>query len=723
MRFPLSRTAALVALGLLVLTDNRRLRTEEPKVPAGAKANQVTADLDGYRQVVAPFLQQHCSKCHGAEKKEAGLALQSLNADLVAGGHAKKWRRVLDQLQQGEMPPKGETQPEKAALLRVTAWLRRELAKSPGGDREYRAGTHLPAFGNRVDHQALFHPEPGTVASTPARLWRISPHIYWELVKDLTRGFPDTIPQAFSGIPQHGFKDYAAAFNIDEATTEQLMRNAQTIVQQQTRFRIESGKLKPENGAERVFVDLFDEAKAAPTRQDIESAIRLQFNLALKRAPTANELGGFVQLMEDNIRTAGRREGSRASLAAILLQPEVVFRQEFGAGPSDVHGRRLLAPRELAFAIAYALTDKHPDPLLLSAVDQGKLSTRDDVAREVNRLLSDAKIPKPRILRFFREYFGYHDALLVFKEEKENPDHDPQVLVNDTDQLILHILDQDRQVLRNLLTTNNSFVVSRWGNGQTAAGLKKQRDEGLKLFYANPSNKDKPPPRLGKELFRAYNLDDYPEQQPVELPAAERAGILTQPSWLVAHSLNADNHAIRRGRWVREHLLGGSVPDLPITVDAQLPNDREKTLRERMAVTKANYCWNCHRRMNDLGLPFEQFDHFGRFRTTELNRPVDATGSVTETGSADLDGPVLGAVALIKKLADSERVQQVFIRHAFRYWMGRNETLADGPTLVQANEAYTRSDGSMKALITALLTSDSFLYRVPNEVSKTRPGD
>ena len=36
---------------------------------------------------------------------------------------------------------------------------------------------------------------------------------------------------------------------------------------------------------------------------------------------------------------------------------------------------------------------------------------------------------------------------------------------------------------------------------------------------------------------------------------------------------------------------------------------------------------------------------------------------------------------MIKKLSESEHVEQVFVRHAFRYWMGRNETLNDAPVL------------------------------------------
>jgi hypothetical protein len=76
-----------------------------------------------------------------------------------------------------------------------------------------------------------------------------------------------------------------------------------------------------------------------------------------------------------------------------------------------------------------------------------------------------------------------------------------------------------------------------------------------------------------------------------------------------------------------------------------------------------------------------------------------------------LDGPVKNALEMIDKLAASERVEQVFVRHAFRFWMGRNETLEDAPTLQSAHRAYKENDGSMKALLTSLLTSDAFLYR------------
>jgi len=62
-------------------------------------------------------------------------------------------------------------------------------------------------------------------------------------------------------------------------------------------------------------------------------------------------------------------------------------------------------------------------------------------------------------------------------------------------------------------------------------------------------------------------------------------------------------------------------------------------------------------------------------------------------------------------LGNSEHVEQVFVRHAFRFFMGRNETLGDALTLRNAHSAYRENNGSFEALVVSLLSSDSFLLR------------
>ena len=257
------------------------------------------------------------------------------------------------------------------------------------------------------------------------------------------------------------------------------------------------------------------------------------------------------------------------------------------------------------------------------------------------------------------------------------------------------IIDRDKDVLRELLTTDRAFVNTRY-------------DKNKKSLVQHE--------RKG-EIHRSYSLPPdwkWTGEQPVRMPAGTRSGILTQPSWLVAWSMNQDNHAILRGKWVRERLLGNVVPDIPITVDAQLPHAPGKTLRERMGVTREKYCWQCHKLMNPVGLPFETFDHFGRWRARELGWLVDASGKIDLTGDKRIDeNPVTGAIDFLRKLSESERVEQVFVRHVFRYFTGRNENLGDGPSLRAAHKAYRESGGSFRALVSSVLSSDSFLLRTP----------
>jgi hypothetical protein len=256
------------------------------------------------------------------------------------------------------------------------------------------------------------------------------------------------------------------------------------------------------------------------------------------------------------------------------------------------------------------------------------------------------------------------------------------------------------------------------------------------------------------DLYRGYGYDfmdgynvaffydipltnwDYQTIQPAKI--ANRKGILTHPIWLIAHAKNTETDPVDRGKWIREKLLAGSIPDVPITVDASIPEDHHKTLRERVAMaTENSYCWKCHESMNPLGYAFECYDDFGRFREVEAleypdqlvkknsdepklltdtrdvykTLPVNATGYLSGTDDKTLDGEVKNAVDLAERLSKSSKVRQSIIRYAFRYFLGRNETLSDSKTLIDAEQAYLANGGSFDAVIVSLLTSDSFIYR------------
>jgi hypothetical protein len=247
----------------------------------------------------------------------------------------------------------------------------------------------------------------------------------------------------------------------------------------------------------------------------------------------------------------------------------------------------------------------------------------------------------------------------------------------------------------------------------------------------------------GENVSKFFNFPltnwDYATVQPAKVP--NRKGFLTHPAWLIAHAQNTQTDLVIRGKWIREKLLAGTIPDVPITVDAVIPEDHHQTLRARLAsATEVEYCWKCHQHMNPLGYAFEAYDDFGRFRLQESlespenlvkknpdkapdrnhlldlrdvykTLPVDATGYLKGTGDPKLDGDVKDAIDLAERLGKSTRVRQSIIRHAFRYFMGRNEALSDSKTLIDAEQAYVDNSGSFDAVIVSLLTSDSFIFR------------
>ncbi|QDU92914.1 DUF1588 domain-containing protein [Lignipirellula cremea] len=693
----------------------------------------------------AAFLKRFCIDCHGGRTPEGDLSLQHLQTTAVKPADLELWQAVLAQVESRQMPPEEADQPTAAERKQMVEQITSLLT---GAGVAVRSGRRLaPGQGNYVDHEALFSQQPSLTppgSKTSARMWRLTGQAYEEFFDQLNKQYAMGIrnygehkmraPWNFA--PEPNFTDYASSHKIGEAEIEFHMRNATKMAKA---LVVRLAGRQPSPG----FSDWIPEMNAvilagdAATAEQVQAATTATFQGVLSRDPSPKEQERFTQFLLQNLQTLEANEAVEQFLIALLFRPEMMYRVEIAPDGST---RGMLAPRALARSLAFALTDQVPDEALLLAVEEGRLSTREDVQAQVARMLADKELHKPRILRFFQEYFGHHAAIEVFKDEvtlKAAGLHVnfwyPRYFVSDADRLIEWVLNEDKDVLRQLLTTNKTFLLTMDPLGRDKYGestkVKKrlQPDTPFQGFEQTVLDVYETPLPSRHEWF---------DDRPYDMPKEHRAGLLTHPAWLIAQSGNFDNHAIHRGRWIREKLLGGLVPEVPITVNAMLPDEPQHGLRERMAVTREAYCWKCHRQMDPLGLAFEQFDHFGRFRTTEqvvdleatqakanLDKdghprltkyttiPLDTTGAVERSGAPDLDGPVADPLELVRKLAASERVEQVFVRHAFRYFMGRNETLADGPILVAAHRAYVDNGGSMNALITSLLTSDAFLYR------------
>ena len=634
-----------------------------------------------------------------------------------------------------------------------------------------------------------------------------------------------SVPAILSSARDHGLENYPDLYTVNSAEATQIMGVAGDIIRYMAEGPLSIAEPyqitdDPKSIADKMKGDLrglptsivYSTKVVRPltpvydlmqeegvTDQRLRAAVDYLVEALTFRPPSSEESDAYLAIVKQSIDKLGKEEGAVLGLSAIFLDRDALFRTELAEqGKPDPHGRVMLQDWELGLAVNHALRYIRPDEELRQAILDGRMRTKADVKREVERMLADDSIRKPRVLQFFRDYFDYDHGGYICKDSKALADTGVSTrgtshyramfdATASTDRLIELILQEDKDVFKQLLTTNKVVAtgtdriyfgrkLSRQESQAAAAAAKAAAEEQAQkdaaalaalerevaqleaAAKANPKdkgaqrsldrkkkelatakrqagaakkrrggneNKSVDPANLsGPKIYARVSRRSFgngsmkPDRILATAPEGERLGILTHPSWLVSHSDAMDNHAIHRGKWIRERLLGGGIPDVPITVDAMLPDEPQKTLRERMRVTREDYCWTCHKKMDPLGLPFEMYNHAGLYRTTELNQPVDTTGEIIDSGDPQLDGKVANAIEMIKKLAESERAEQVFVRHAFRFWMGRNETINDAPVLQDAHRAYKESGGSMKALITSLLTSDAFLYRkVQNNVA------
>ncbi len=718
----------------------------------------IFADKKAFDDTVFPFLSTYCADCHGESSNESDVVLSSISFDLASGHDMELWKTVLRQLHVEEMPPTESKQPEQYEKDAVMFWINSELKKS-GNVSDLYAKLESPSFGNYVNHEKLFSGEITTEPFSPARLWRTSPNVFENVKSNYGQGATD-FRQPFPLEDKVGIKDYANLLFADSAVVSVLLSNAACAAD------------------ELIKHSPIASSDTSPTDDMLDSAISQHFRKVVGREPLREEISKYSELFRKTAKEGSNAEAMRLVFMAIMLHHESVYRVEIGLGEEDSHGRRMLSGTEMAFAIAFALTDRPPDAALLQAAEAGKLNSSTDAQFQVARMLQDDAIGKPRILRFFQEFFGYAQAHKVFKDEDRSGgfayygENYPVMYEKDADFFVMNILEKDKDVFRQLLTSDEYYIINRATFRNTVYDFYKKNQQQLDAGEYPESKQQELLQRLNlkgwHELNEKYNLHNfnkgfdgsvaaikqivdeqyswmdtkdenvllhrmqalfgkYPmvydlrdDEQDFLLPQPyrrpHRAGILTHPAWLIAHSLNDSTDPIRRGKWVREHLLGGVIPDIPITVDASIPEDHNKTLRERLQKTEKAECWRCHRKMNPLGYAFEIYDDFGRYRTEESldkgeTKPVDARSELADTGEQELDGEFKDALELIARLAESGKVRQCMIRHVFRYFMGRNELLSDSKTLISADRAYLESGGSFKALLISLLSSDSFLYR------------
>jgi hypothetical protein len=396
---------------------------------------------------------------------------------------------------------------------------------------------------------------------------------------------------------------------------------------------------------------------------------------AWRRPLTGMEIGDLLAVFDEARRTYGMDQGYRRLLQHILASESFYLRKEVGEPTGPLPGLVSLTPYEIATRLSYFLTGSTPDDLLLALAAGGRLRTKADVEAQARRLLG--------LSRASAVVADFHRRWLRLDDVRDTPkDGDTPAFSTELRQA--------------LVTSAQATAVGMWG--ADLAG-------GQSALFRGPMYGNRPMAEF--YALTAPAGEGFEMLQP--LAGQQRFGILTFPAILSALADGAHSHAVRRGAFVLHRLMCLELPPPPSAIPP-VPEARPGlTARQRFAQHSMNgTCWACHANFDPIGFALENYDGYGRWRTSDNGGTIDASSG--EVGQL-LGHPFQGPGGLADLLAGSEDFSGCIAQQWFRYAVGRAIESDDRCTLDELKKAYVQGGHKLRPLLLAIVRSDAFLTR------------
>lgn len=355
----------------------------------------------------------------------------------------------------------------------------------------------------------------------------------------------------------------------------------------------------------------------------------------------------------------------------------------------------LLDGHALASRLSYFLWNGPPDEELMAAAAKGELATREGRARQVDRMLKDA-----RTQRF--EHSFVDQWLDLKKINATSPDG---VLYKEiTPAMIVSAEQETRLFFHEMLAENRSVLESIHSD----------------WTYAN---------ELLCDLYDLPELPGYEMRKVPLTPGSRRGGFLTQASILKVTADGAKTSPIIRGKWVNERILGIIPRPPPGDIPKIEPDIRgATTIREQLNKHRNSAaCMSCHTIIDPPGFALETFDVIGGWRdfyrvptptgkTIKLprfgNRPVNR-GPALESGFTMPDGRAFADITEYKALLleDKERIVSAFTQKLLTYATGAPVQFADRDDVAGIVAGTQAQNHGLRSLIHAIVQSRPFLNK------------
>jgi len=736
------------------------LRAAALALVAWSTANAAPEDFD---TVVKPFVKQNCVGCHNAKTLSGDLDLDrflTLTAP-AALKERERWEKVIARLQSRTMPPKGVPQPSADRVAAVTGWLSRQyqdLDKNakpdPGRVTAHRLNRYeynntvrdlldLPlhfsdefpvdpygyGFDNigdvlslspvltekylkaaeRVAKAALPDgPEKLMTARYSSQLIGQGFHLRVRTLHD----FPVDGEYVLHTAWEQGFKagtQFKGYIYLDgKPVHEQLLtvftemdRGFETkplfIKQGPHLFETEivigddlkgpkSAKPYPEfllirgplsqpplessASYRRIFVCGHAPGQHQPacTRTVLTPLLHRAYRRPVDAADL-DAMQGLVSMAQS--RGDSFEAGIRVAITAMLMNPNFLFRIEHDPPKEGSHA---LSGPELASRLSYFLWSSMPDDELLSLAEKGRLNDSAVLHAQMRRMMED---PKARALaeNFSGQWLQTRNLDGQKPDAVKFPEFDVELKEDmraETQMFFDAVVKEDRSVL-DFLDGKFTFV-----------------NERLAKFYGIPDV-------TGREFRR------------VALDGRQRAGVLTQASVLTVSSYPTRTSPVIRGKWILENLLNDAPPPPPPDVPALDEQGIGKlaSFRQKLEAHRANpVCAGCHARMDPLGFGLENYDGIGRWRTSDGDFPVDASGVLP-------DGTRFNGAEELRNILKSRKAQ--FVRalseKMLTYALGRGLEVYDRPAVEKIATNVERNGYRFSALVDATVESAPFRLR------------
>jgi hypothetical protein len=400
--------------------------------------------------------------------------------------------------------------------------------------------------------------------------------------------------------------------------------------------------------------------------------------LLFRRPVSAEDIQALVAASREGTRLSGSfHTGLALSLETMLVSPRFLFDIDVTEPDPAMPGARRLDAYSKASRLSFFLWNTTPDPELLAAAARGDLHTAQGLATQVNRLLASPRV-EAAVRTFFSDMLGFERIGDLAKDAVIYPQFTRTVKADMPEQTLRTIVDlllTENGDYRDLLTTRRTFMTRALG-----------------VVYRLPVSEG----------------DEWVPYEFVE--ESQRAGILTQMSFLAAFSHDGRSSATLRGKAIRELLLCQPVPDPPANVNFSLVEDTSNaerpTARDRLTPHRnSRACASCHRRMDPIGLSLENFDGVGAYRTEENGAPIDASG--------ELDGVLFDdPVGLGHAVGAHPALPVCFVNRLSEYAVRRSLTQGDTGWVADLTTTFADGEYRLRDLLHAIATSDGFYKAV-----------